>query len=100
MSTESSVINRYSSAAINHEQNLCCPVENDTKYLKIIPDEIIEKDYGCGDPLGKIKEGDTVLDLGSGGGKVPYIVSQIVGQTGTVIGVDMNENMLALAKKY
>ena len=52
------------------------------------------------DPLGKIKEGDIVLDLGSGGGKVPYIVSQIVGETGTVIGVDMNDDMLALAKKY
>ncbi|MEF2293788.1 methyltransferase domain-containing protein [Virgibacillus dokdonensis] len=97
---ESSVNNRYSNAARSNESNLCCPVEYDTKYLKIIPDEIIEKDFGCGDPLGKIKEGDTVLDLGSGGGKVPYIVSQIVGETGTVIGVDMNDDMLALAKKY
>ncbi|API91485.1 methyltransferase [Virgibacillus pantothenticus] len=100
MSMESSVIKRYGNAAIKHEQNLCCPVEYETKYLKIIPEEIIEKDYGCGDPLGKIKEGDTVLDLGSGGGKVPYIVSQIVGKTGKVIGVDMNDDMLSLAKKY
>ena len=79
MNQETSVINRYGNAAKKYEENLCCPVEYDTKYLKIIPEEIIEKDYGCGDPLGKIKEGDTVLDLGSGGGKVPYIVSQIVG---------------------
>ncbi len=100
MNQEASVISRYENAARNHEENLCCPVEYDTKHLKIIPDEIIEKDYGCGDPLGKIKEGDTVLDLGSGGGKVPYIVSQIVGETGKVIGVDMNDDMLNLAKKY
>lgn len=100
MNQEASVISRYGNAAKNHEENLCCPVEYDTKYLKIIPDEIIEKDYGCGDPLDKIKEGDTVLDLGSGGGKVPYIVSQIVGETGKVIGVDMNDDMLNLAKKY
>ncbi|MCI2760824.1 methyltransferase [Staphylococcus haemolyticus] len=100
MNQETSVINRYGNAAKKHEENLCCPVEYDTKYLKLIPDEIIEKDYGCGDPLGKIKEGDTVLDLGSGGGKVPYIVSQIVGETGKVIGVDMNDDMLNLAKKY
>lgn len=100
MNQEASVISRYGNAAKNHEENLCCPVEYDTKYLKIIPDEIIEKDYGCGDPLDKIKEGDIVLDLGSVGGKVPYIVSQIVGETGKVIGVDMNDDMLNLAKKY
>lgn len=100
MNQETSVINRYGNAAKKYEENLCCPVEYDTKYLKIIPEEIIEKDYGCGDPLGKIKEGDTVLDLGSGGGKVPYIVSQIVGETGKVIGIDMNDDMLDLAKKY
>lgn len=40
------------------------------------------------------------MDLGSGGDKVPYIVSQIVGETGEVIGVDMNDDMLNLAKKY
>ncbi len=100
MNQEASVISRYGNAAKNHEENLCCPVKYDTKYLKIIPDEIIEKDYGCGDPLDKIKEGDIVLDLGSVGGKVPYIVSQIVGETGKVIGVDMNDDMLNLAKKY
>lgn len=100
MNQEASVISRYGNAAKNHEENLCCPVEYDTKYLKIIPDEIIEKDYGCGDPLDKIKEGDIVLDLGSVGGKVPYIVSQIVGETSKVIGVDMNDDMLNLAKKY
>ena len=41
-----------------------------------------------------------VLDLGSGGGKVCYMAAQLVGQTGLVIGVDMNDDMLTLARKY
>ena len=44
--------------------------------------------------------GDTVLDLGSGGGKICYILSQLVGAKGKVIGVDFNDTMLALARKY
>jgi ubiquinone/menaquinone biosynthesis C-methylase UbiE len=47
-----------------------------------------------------VREGETVLDLGSGSGKACYIISQIVGQKGKVIGVDCNEEMLALARKY
>ncbi len=41
-----------------------------------------------------------VLDLGSGSGKVCYIAAQLVGQTGRAIGVDINDDMLALARKY
>lgn len=37
MNQETSVINRYGNATKKHEENLCCPVEYDTKYLKIIP---------------------------------------------------------------
>jgi ubiquinone/menaquinone biosynthesis C-methylase UbiE len=47
-----------------------------------------------------VREGDTVLDLGSGSGKICYIAAQIVGSHGKVIGVDMNDDMLALARKY
>ncbi len=68
--------------------------------MKILPAEIIERDYGCGDPSAFVKEGETVLDLGSGGGKICYIASQIVGANGKVIGVDTNTEMLALANKY
>ena len=45
-------------------------------------------------------EGDIVLDLGSGGGKICYIASQVVGESGHVIGVDCNEDMLGLANQY
>ena len=69
-------------------------------YLELLPQEILERDYGCGDPSKYVEPGETVLDLGSGGGKICYILSQKVGREGRVIGVDMNDDMLALAEKY
>ncbi|MCA9197931.1 MAG: methyltransferase domain-containing protein [Planctomycetales bacterium] len=98
--TESEVYNRYASAAQSVEPALCCPVEYSQDLLQVIPDEIIEKDYGCGDPTPYVKPGDTVLDLGAGGGKLCFIASQLVGETGRVIGVDCNQEMLALARKH
>ena len=97
---ESAVQARYGAASQEKEAALCCPVEYDPQFLKILPDEIIERDYGCGDPSAFVKKGETVLDLGSGGGKICYIASQIVGESGKVIGVDTNTEMLALANKY
>ncbi|MEP7340393.1 MAG: methyltransferase domain-containing protein [Acidobacteriota bacterium] len=100
LDVEQAVTGRYSQAAQQREAELCCPVTYDPKYLSVIPDEIIERDYGCGDPSAFVREGDTVLDLGSGGGKICYIASQIVGPRGRIIGVDVNEEMLALAEKH
>lgn len=97
---EQAVKERYSSAAGEREAALCCPVDYDISYLEVIPQEIIERDYGCGDPSKYLRPGETVLDLGSGGGKICYIASQVVGPEGKVIGVDMNEEMLSLAKGY
>ena len=56
---------------------------------------------GCGNPvaLSSIKEGDTVLDLGSGGGFDCFLAANRVGDSGQVIGVDMTDEMLALANK-
>jgi len=88
--TESAVRTRYEAAARVKEATRCCPVSYDPRYLKRIPKEIREKDYGCGDPSAYVREGDTVLDLGSGGGKICYIAAQIVGKKGRVIGVDFN----------
>ena len=97
---ETAVRERYSNGAREREASLCCPVEYDKKYLEALPAEILERDYGCGDPSRFVREGDVVLDLGSGGGKICYIAAQIVGPAGKVIGVDMNDDMLALARKY
>src|SRR5262245_39697395 len=97
---EAAVLQRYGNAAREVEACLCLPVSYDEALLKVIPDEILEKDYGCGDPTRHIHEGETVLDLGSGSGKACYIISQIIGAKGKVIGVDFNPPMLALARKY
>jgi len=97
---EKSVRERYSSAAHAVEPSLCCSVRYDAKYLAVIPQEIIERDYGCGDPTPFVRPGDTVLDLGSGGGKVCYIAAQLAGPQGRVIGVDCNLEMLALARRH
>jgi arsenite methyltransferase len=97
---ESSVRARYSGAARDVAAALCCPVEYEARYLDVVPQEILERDYGCGDPTPYIRRGETVLDLGSGGGKVCYIAAQIVGPEGRVIGVDCNPEMLALARRH
>jgi ubiquinone/menaquinone biosynthesis C-methylase UbiE len=60
---------------------------------------VLERDYGCGDPSAYVRDSETVLDLGSGGGKVCFIASQLVGETGRVIGVDMTPEMLDLARR-
>ncbi len=84
---EIAVRDRYGAAAQLKEEALCCPVEYDPQYLRVLPDEIVERDYGCGDPSRFVRSGETVLDLGSGGGKICYIASQIVGESWSVIGV-------------
>ena len=90
--------NRYGSAAIEKETCLCTPVGFNPVLLEAIPDEIIERDYGCGDPTKYVKKNDIVLDLGSGSGKNAFICSQIVGDKGKVIGIDQNPDMLSLSR--
>lgn len=98
-SPESATRERYAAAAAMPEAALCCPVDYDPQYLKAIPTEVIEKDYGCGDPSKHLHPGETVLDLGSGTGKICFIASQVVGPTGKVIGVDMTDDMLEVARR-
>ncbi|MEN8160927.1 MAG: methyltransferase domain-containing protein [Myxococcota bacterium] len=96
--SEQAVRERYAAAARVREAALCCPVDYDDRYLAAIPPEVIERDYGCGDPSRHVQAGDVVLDLGSGSGKICFIASQLVGETGRVIGVDANTEMLGLAR--
>lgn len=100
MEIEATVSDRYAAGAKQREDALCCPVDYDASLLAMLPAEIIEKDYGCGDPSGYVRSGDVVLDLGSGGGKICYMAAQLVGREGRVIGIDMTDDMLALARKY
>ena len=60
---------------------------------------MIERDYGCDNPSQYLRPGETLLDLGSGTGKICFITSQIVGPKGRVIGIDMTNDMLSLARR-
>ena len=68
--------------------------------LKEIPDNA-NLGLGCGNPtaVASLKEGEIVIDLGSGGGFDCFLASKKVGKTGRIIGVDMTEDMIELARK-
>ena len=67
---ETAVRKRYARGATRREAELCCPVDYDPRYLAAIPAAVLERDYGCGDPSRHLAPGETVLDLGSGTGKI------------------------------
>ena len=64
-----------------------------------LPDTVTMASLGCGNPtaIASLKPGETVLDLGSGGGIDCFLAARAVGLTGRVIGVDMTDRMLELA---
>ena len=95
-----SVRARYAAGATAVVPELCCPVDYDARLLEVLPDEIINRDYGCGDPSKFVRPGDRVLDLGSGAGKICYMASQLAGAKGHVIGVDTTPEMLELARRH
>ncbi len=66
-----------------------------------VPSEAAEFSLGCGNPLAmaSLREGETVLDIGSGGGLDAFIAARRVGPTGQVIGVDMTPAMLQRARR-
>ena len=80
MNVQAHVAERYSRAAREREPSLCCPVDYDRRLLALLPPEIVEKDYGCGDPSRYVRAGDVVLDLGSGAGKICYMAAHLVGE--------------------
>src|SRR3954465_14516842 len=99
LNAETAVRERYAAGAHKSEAKLCCPVDYDPEFLKVIPQEVIERDYGCGDPSRYLREGETVLDLGSGTGKICFIAARVVGPGGKIIGVDMTDEMLEVARR-
>ena len=83
--------------------NACCTTEllpiYQKEILKQIDDEILTRFYGCGSPIPLALEGKTVLDLGCGTGRDAFLAAKLVGPSGSVIGVDMTEEQLEVAKR-
>ena len=98
----------YYSNVLQSRQDLktqaCCSTDampaHIREVLKDIDDDIINRFYGCGSPIPPALQGQTVLDLGCGTGRDVYIVSKLVGPEGRVIGIDMNEDQLAVARTH
>jgi len=91
----------YGKAAEEPQSSLCCPVSYADEDIRHIPQEVIDRFYGCGSPvaLADPRPGETAVDLGSGGGIDCFIAAKRVGASGRVIGVDMTEAMLELASR-
>lgn len=82
----------------------CCDVSNMPSWLKPllanIHDDVLSRYYGCGLVCPALLEGCRILDLGSGSGRDVYALAQLVGRTGHVVGVDMTDEQLAIAKQH
>lgn len=89
----------YGAAAETPLAALCCPTKYDDSAVSHIPQDVIDRFYGCGSPMttAGIQEGETVVDLGSGAGIDVFIAAKFVGKTGKAIGVDMTDRMLSIA---
>jgi arsenite methyltransferase len=111
---------RYAEAAVNLSAGCgcgcdcesigCCGEESTTLFGQglypaderaSLPENAVAASLGCGNPLALVElhEGETVLDLGSGGGIDVLLSGRRVGPTGTVYGLDMTDEMLALAQE-
>ena len=92
----------------------CCgaPIEGDVQIVRIaemyaqsgiddLPATVTDVAFGCGNPtaIAALQPGETVLDLGSGGGIDCFLAAKMVGAEGRVLGVDMTPEMIALARK-
>lgn len=86
------------------QTNACCTSGSMPPHLaevaRMIAPEVVEKFYGCGSPIPAAIEGCTVLDLGCGSGRDSFMCSKLVGENGLVIGVDMTEEQLSVARRH
>ena len=82
----------------------CCTASNIPAYLKTamanVHDEVSARYYGCGLVMPQAIAGTRILDLGSGSGRDCYVLSQLVGEKGYIVGVDMTEEQLEVANRH
>ena len=91
----------YGEAAEEPQAELCCPARYDEAAVDHIPQDVLDRFYGCGSPLADahIRPGEVVVDLGSGAGIDVFIAARRVGPGGAAIGVDMTDEMLRVANE-
>ena len=86
------------------QTNACCTDDNLSptvkKILSNIHDEVMTRYYGCGLVTPELLTGCDVLDLGCGAGRDCYAIAQMVGENGSVTGVDMTDEQLAVANRH
>lgn len=89
----------YADAAVTPNTDISNPVCYDEQEIAHIPLTARVRSYGCGSPVmdARLKPGETLVDLGSGAGVECFIAAGKVGRTGAVVGIDMTDDMLALA---
>lgn len=91
-------------SAADLKTSACCPVDAVPKAHRSIIDklhpEVVSRFYGCGSPIPQLLDGAVVLDLGCGTGRDAFLASALVGPTGSVIGVDMTEAQLEVARSH
>ena len=84
--------------------NACCSYDSlpksQGKILDLIDDEILDRFYGCGSPIPQDIKGQVILDLGCGTGRDVFMASYLVGEDGSVIGVDMTDEQLNVAERH
>ncbi len=102
------IVQDYYGRQLQHSDDLktsaCCDVSQTPEWLKPLLEkvhpEVLARYYGCGLVCPPLLEGCRVLDLGCGSGRDVYLLSQLVGASGEVVGVDMTEEQLALAERF
>ena len=85
------------------QTNACCdqePPEHLKPLLAQLHDEVVTRYYGCGLVAPEQLEGMRILDLGSGSGRDVYLLSALVGEQGEVVGVDMTDEQLDVARRH
>lgn len=94
-------VNERYARAVTTGEEMCCPTGYNHDDLRtFIPESVLKVSYGCGTPVGlsTVQPGETILDIGSGGGIDCFEAARRVGSEGKVIGIDMTDEMLALAR--
>jgi arsenite methyltransferase len=101
-------VKEYYGKVLSHSNDLktdaCCTDTSTPDYLKQamakIHSEVSSKYYGCGLVRPQLLKNLKILDLGSGSGRDCYLLSALVGENGSVLGVDMTDEQLEVANKY